>query len=177
MSRRCGNGLLVHILIECGYPGLGVDLRARKSWPHYPPSTRCRLFVHAFDPTVACLHLPILTGNNHENPSVSLEGDMFPQTKSGKGRFVIGNHADEMQPWVPVLAALTNAEYLSIPCCAWDFDTRFQMRKKGRKGCEDGEDTSGDGGPEAVTPEEVELERKLRYDDKDGKMSLYGGEP
>lgn len=101
---------------------------------------------------------------------------MFPQTKSGKGRFIIGNHADEMQPWIPLLASLTNAEYLSIPCCAWDFDTRFQMKKKGRKELGDNEGQGDDDGPEAGTPEEVELERKLRYDEKDGKMSLYAGE-
>ncbi|KAL4066317.1 hypothetical protein V8B97DRAFT_1980591 [Scleroderma yunnanense] len=40
--------------------------------------------------------------------------------------FLIGNHADELTPWVPVLAALHDAAgYLSIPCCAWGFDERF----------------------------------------------------
>ncbi|KAF9511941.1 hypothetical protein BS47DRAFT_1372921 [Hydnum rufescens UP504] len=120
----CGNGLLVHILRECGYTGLGVDVRARKSWPHYPPK-------------------------------------MFPM--SARGRFIIGNHADEMQPWVPVLAALTRAEYLSIPCCAWEFDARFQMKKQMNKSDEEG----------GLSPEEEDLERKLKYDEKDGRLGLY----
>ncbi|KAF8318644.1 DUF1613-domain-containing protein, partial [Clavulina sp. PMI_390] len=104
----CGNGLLVHILLECGYEGLGVDLRARKSWPHYPPRTQENLHLYAFDPTEEALN--------------------------ELGRFIIGNHADELQPWVPVLAALTDAEYLSIPCCAWEFDQRYQMKKIARSG-------------------------------------------
>lgn len=32
----CGNGLLVYILIQEGYQGLGVDIRKRKIWDVYP---------------------------------------------------------------------------------------------------------------------------------------------
>ncbi|KAF8317514.1 uncharacterized protein EI90DRAFT_3085214, partial [Cantharellus anzutake] len=192
----CGNGLLVHILIECGYEGLGVDLRARKSWPHYPSTTRDRLFVHAFNPTISCLRVPIPPAStdshhkkdDHTDGPDTIERDMFPKTKSGKGRFIIGNHADELQPWVPLLAALTSAEYLSIPCCTWEFDKRFQLKKRhggGTKGQKTEANDEGDGAdPDALNegadsssavrpPEEVELERKLRFDEKDGKMSLY----
>jgi tRNASer (uridine44-2'-O)-methyltransferase len=41
--------------------------------------------------------------------------------------FIIANHADELTPWVPVVATLTDASgYLSIPCCAWGFDRKFE---------------------------------------------------
>lgn len=90
------------------------------------------------------------------------------------GRFIIGNHADEMQPWIPVIAALVNTEFISIPCCAWDFDARYQMKKRGKTknqtknfGVEPKEDVEG------ITPEEEALEAKLTYDEKDAKLSLY----
>lgn len=49
---RCGNGLLTHILISEGYSGVGIDLRARMSWSHYPASTQAALHVEALDPTI-----------------------------------------------------------------------------------------------------------------------------
>lgn len=41
----CGNGLLVHILSSEGYPGLGIDLRKRKIWDHFPKSTRLEVRI------------------------------------------------------------------------------------------------------------------------------------
>ena len=109
-SFRCGNGLLTHILTAEGYEGYGIDLRARISWSNYPESTQAQLHIHALDPT---------TGS-HYNPSKS--ASYFKP-----GVFVIGNHADELTPWVPVLSTLYNASgYLSIPCCSWAFDAKFE---------------------------------------------------
>ncbi|KAL0960258.1 hypothetical protein HGRIS_011889 [Hohenbuehelia grisea] len=103
----CGNGLLVHILTAEGYDGQGIDLRARTSWEQYPPSTQERLYVHAFDPESLC--------------SSSSEHPFFKP-----GAFIIGNHADELTPWVPVISKIRRASgYLSIPCCAFLFDARF----------------------------------------------------
>ncbi|GLB39006.1 putative predicted AdoMet-dependent methyltransferase [Lyophyllum shimeji] len=100
----CGNGLLTHILLQEGYEGRGIDLRARNSWSHYPRSTQDHLVVHAFDPTA-----------------------IAPDPYFQPGIFVIGNHADELTPWVPVLSTLHSASgYLSIPCCAWSFDAKYE---------------------------------------------------
>lgn len=99
---RCGNGLLTHILISEGYTGLGFDLRARTSWAHYPPATQESLKVHAVDPSTT-------------------HSDVFPLDS-----FLIGNHADELTPWIPILATMHSASgFLNIPCCAWSFDERF----------------------------------------------------
>ncbi|KIY71797.1 DUF1613-domain-containing protein, partial [Cylindrobasidium torrendii FP15055 ss-10] len=99
----CGNGLLTHILISEGFEGEGIDLRARTSWSHYPPSTQAHLHVHAFDP--------------------------FPSTPDPflkPGIFLIGNHADELTPWVPLLATHHDAcGFLNLPCCPWTFDAKF----------------------------------------------------
>ncbi|RXW20761.1 hypothetical protein EST38_g5073, partial [Candolleomyces aberdarensis] len=46
----CGNGLLTHILVSEGYEGVGIDLRARTSWEHYPQASRDALRVCAFSP-------------------------------------------------------------------------------------------------------------------------------
>lgn len=109
---RCGNGLLTHILISEGYHGHGIDLRARTSWGHYPEHTRAALHVHAIDPTQ---YVQSVTENR---PSA------VPYLQPGA--FLIGNHADELTPWLPLIATVDHASgYLSIPCCAWSFDERF----------------------------------------------------
>lgn len=104
---RCGNGLLTHILISEGYEGHGIDLRERMSWKSYPPDTQNHLHVHVFNP---------LDFSFDKNPA------FLPS-----GVFIIANHADELTPWTPVLSTLCSASgYLSIPCCAWDFDSRYE---------------------------------------------------
>ena len=101
---RCGNGLLTHILTSEGYTGIGIDLRARNSWEHYPSSTRAALKVHAFDPI----------------------SSSRPPAYFKPGAFIIGNHADELTPWIPVVSTLYEASgYLSIPCCSWAFDAKY----------------------------------------------------
>ncbi|KAJ7594937.1 hypothetical protein C8J56DRAFT_1123563 [Mycena floridula] len=103
----CGNGLLTHILIAEGYIGHGIDLRARTSWDHYPESTRAALHVHALDPSSP--------SSDFLKPCV----------------FIIGNHADELTPWVPLLSTMHGASgYLSIPCCSWTFDERYERSMK-----------------------------------------------
>ncbi|PPQ69837.1 hypothetical protein CVT24_003176 [Panaeolus cyanescens] len=103
----CGNGLLTHILVSEGYQGYGVDLRARTSWSHYPETTQEKLQTYAFDP--------------------SREHDDNIDKYFKRGVFIIGNHADELTPWVPVISSVYDASgYLSIPCCSWAFDAKFE---------------------------------------------------
>ncbi|KAL1725307.1 hypothetical protein EV714DRAFT_221593 [Schizophyllum commune] len=116
----CGNGLLTHILASEGYAGHGFDVRARTSWSHYPPATQARLRVHAFDPTSAPTSLPLTHPASDTSPPAA--SSLLPPHA-----FLIGNHADELTPWIPILATLHSASgYLSIPCCAWAFDTKYQ---------------------------------------------------
>ncbi|KAM0745943.1 DUF1613-domain-containing protein [Meredithblackwellia eburnea MCA 4105] len=99
----CGNGLLVFILSQEGYTGFGIDLRARKSWPSYPPSTDLR--TQTLDPTI------LLTS---------------PDPPFPEGSFLIGNHADELTPWIPLFAsAVPGAGFLNIPCCSFELGTKF----------------------------------------------------
>jgi len=53
-----------------------------------------------------------------------------PEVLLPTGCFLIGNHADELTPWIPPLATRYLASgYLSIPCCAWSFDARFDRAR------------------------------------------------
>ncbi|GAA5929882.1 hypothetical protein JCM10213_002813 [Rhodosporidiobolus nylandii] len=126
----CGNGLLVYLLASEGYPGYGIDLRARKSWAAYSPPPDLR---------VSSLHPPSLLSSLLCSPPLSpdlpspagardtdSEGCPFP-----KDAFLIGNHADELTPWMPLLAFATPGDrvgYLSIPCCLHELVGRFERQ-------------------------------------------------
>ncbi|XP_014211766.1 probable tRNA (uracil-O(2)-)-methyltransferase [Copidosoma floridanum] len=99
----CGNGLLVHILNSEGYPGLGIDLRKRKIWDLYPETTK--LEVRTVIPSSKSL---------------------FPDTN-----WLIGNHSDELTPWIPVIAARSSykCRFFLLPCCAYEFNGRKYQRE------------------------------------------------
>ena len=150
----CGNGLLTHILISEGYAGYGFDLRARTSWTYYPQATQSHLFVRALDPTAPTSVLPTTKDHHQQNrdpipsspqpPDKGKNGDDEAEAEANGGSssmedpdvllpagcFLIGNHADELTPWIPALATRHRASgYLSIPCCAWSFDARFDRSR------------------------------------------------
>ncbi|KAI9509707.1 hypothetical protein F5148DRAFT_1343224 [Russula earlei] len=61
---------------------------------------------------------------NAKNADVGLDV-LLPE-----GCFLIGNHADELTPWMAPLSTLVRASgYLSIPCCAWALDARFDRAR------------------------------------------------
>ncbi len=72
----CGNGLLTHILTIEGFKGVGLDLRARKSWPNYA-SEGATLREWTFDPS----HLLPLTIRSGTEPGYSV----ITQTSSHRG--------------------------------------------------------------------------------------------
>ncbi|XP_048158865.1 probable tRNA (uracil-O(2)-)-methyltransferase isoform X2 [Corvus hawaiiensis] len=99
----CGNGLLVHILNNEGHSGRGIDVRRRKIWDMYGPET------HLEEAT-------IIPGDSH----------LFPDTD-----WLIGNHSDELTPWVPVIAARSSYSccYFVLPCCFFDFHGKYSRRQ------------------------------------------------
>ncbi|NXU49427.1 TRM44 methyltransferase, partial [Turnix velox] len=99
----CGNGLLVHILNNEGHPGRGIDVRTRKIWDMYGPGT------HLEETTV-------VPGDSH----------LFPDTD-----WLIGNHSDELTPWIPVIAARSSYSccYFVLPCCFFDFHGKYRRRQ------------------------------------------------
>ncbi|KAI0305739.1 hypothetical protein B0F90DRAFT_1624965 [Multifurca ochricompacta] len=131
----CGNGLLTHILISEGYSGYGIDLRARRSWVHYPTATQTCLVVRALDPIAASVDYYPGVRPSEENQDRDKSEDKDIKNESQMtllplDSFLIGNHADELTPWVPLLATRVRASgYLSIPCCAWGLDARFDRAR------------------------------------------------
>lgn len=106
----CGNGLLVYILNDQGYNGFGIDMRKRKIWTNeFYESVGINLVEKTIDPQV----------------------DTFENCD-----WLIGNHSDELSPWLPIIASKSSKKdnlscnFLLIPCCFFDFHTRFDVKKK-----------------------------------------------
>lgn len=101
----CGNGLLVHLLLEEGYSGWGFDARKRKSWSLWSAKAQENLKELVLIPSIIQT-----AGSVHE---VGVQDGSFP-----KGTFIISNHADELTPWTPILACLSESSFIMIPCCS-----------------------------------------------------------
>lgn len=102
----CGNGLLVHILIEEGYRGWGFDARKRKSWDEYSVTAQENLKELVLVPSIL---------KSSESVNLGTHDGIFPN-----GTFIISNHADELTPWTPILARLSESPFIMIPCCSHD---------------------------------------------------------
>ncbi|KAG8453449.1 hypothetical protein GDO86_000179 [Hymenochirus boettgeri] len=102
----CGNGLLVHILINEGHSGRGIDVRKRKIWEMYGPQTILQ-----------------------ESAILPNDDFLFPDTD-----WIIGNHSDELTPWLPVIAARSSYSccYFVLPCCFFNFYGKYN-RKSSKK--------------------------------------------
>ncbi|CAG8623275.1 2640_t:CDS:10 [Cetraspora pellucida] len=87
----CGNGLLTFLLTSEGHEGVGIDVRKRKIWDVFQ-NKGAKLIVETLQPNVVT----------------------YPDVD-----WIIGNHADELVPWIPIIAARSsdNANFMVIPCC------------------------------------------------------------
>jgi len=100
----CGNGLLVRVLNSEGYKGYGYDVRRRKLWSLYPDHTNVSLIERTVDPN-----------------SFRFEFEDI--------NWIIGNHSDELSPWLPVLAARLKTNFFLLPCCPYELSgAKFQRR-------------------------------------------------
>lgn len=97
----CGNGLLVFFLISEGYNGFGIDLQKRAIWDLYPDSVKAALREVVIDPT------------------------NFKGYESAN--WLIGNHSDELTPWLPILAVKSNryCQVFTIPCCPFSLFSKY----------------------------------------------------
>lgn len=96
----CGNGFLVYILTMEGYPGRGIDLQKRKIWDRFPAEVK--LIEAPIDPT----------------------NDQYEED------WILANHSDELTPWIPFIASRNNRRFWVLPCCEWNFDSKFTVRTK-----------------------------------------------
>lgn len=113
----CGNGLLVHILIEEGYSGWGFDARQRKSWENWSLKAQENIKEMVLIPQM--LQTTETKGNESRQSQVDLSieskihNGIFP-----RGTFIVSNHADEITPWTPILANISHSNFMMIPCCS-----------------------------------------------------------
>ncbi|KAI6713183.1 hypothetical protein JHW43_004268 [Diplocarpon mali] len=133
----CGNGLLVHILLEEGYSGWGFDARRRKSWSSWSSKTQESLkelilipsIIHTVQNSTTrmtktengiTLDTTSTTGDE-SRLTCTLQETQITKTHDGifpKGTFIISNHADELTPWTPILANISKSPFMMIPCCS-----------------------------------------------------------
>jgi tRNASer (uridine44-2'-O)-methyltransferase len=113
----CGNGLLTHILLEEGYSGWGFDARKRKSWDTYSAKAQESLKEFVLIPSIIQSHKENhYDTTNSKRTEANIQGThpgIFP-----KGTFIISNHADELTPWTPILANISESPFIAIPCCS-----------------------------------------------------------
>ncbi|PVV01504.1 hypothetical protein BB560_004076, partial [Smittium megazygosporum] len=89
----CGNGLLVYILSSEGYKGYGIDQSTRKIWNILSSSADLRSTT------------------------------IIPNDTTIDAEWIIGNHPDELSPWIPVIANKSGfSNFVIIPCCFYDFN-------------------------------------------------------
>ncbi|XP_071533082.1 probable tRNA (uracil-O(2)-)-methyltransferase isoform X1 [Panulirus ornatus] len=102
----CGNGLLVYILSSEGHQGLGIDIKKRNIWDLF--NKQIQLQEGVIEPS---------------------DKNLFPEYD-----WLIGNHSDELTPWLPVIAAKSKftTRFFVIPCCAHDFDCKYRRKCAGR---------------------------------------------
>jgi len=109
----CGNGVLVSVLLQEGYSGWGFDARRRSTWETVPIAVRTKVKELILVPRVL---QPLVDGTDLISPEVTappFHNGVFPT-----GTFIISNHADELTPWTPLLAYLSDSPFIAIPCCS-----------------------------------------------------------
>ncbi|XP_065314514.1 probable tRNA (uracil-O(2)-)-methyltransferase [Gordionus sp. m RMFG-2023] len=107
----CGNGLLTYFLTKCGFKGVGIDIRERKTWSILKQTEEnLNLQEMALDP--------------------SQENCVFSEYE-----WIVGNHCDELTPWIPHLSQKNDTLHLPrnklfiLPCCPHDFYGKYQRRR------------------------------------------------
>ncbi|KAM6221806.1 putative tRNA (uracil-O(2)-)-methyltransferase [Rhynchocyon petersi] len=99
----CGNGLLTHILCSAGHPGRGIDVRRRRIWALFGSGTQLE-----------------------EGAVTPGDKNLFPDVD-----WLIGNHSDELTPWIPVIAARSSyrCRFFVLPCCFFSFVGKYPRRQ------------------------------------------------
>ncbi|KAK0729669.1 hypothetical protein B0H67DRAFT_475859 [Lasiosphaeris hirsuta] len=113
----CGNGLLVYILNQEGFKGWGFDARVRKSWAAYNTVGQQPDGGDSLQQLVL-LPPPVSRAGILEISSDDFAEELTHDGHFPKDTFIISNHADELTPWTPILAAMSDCPFIMIPCCS-----------------------------------------------------------
>lgn len=117
----CGNGLLTYILNSENYPGWGFDARARRSWLKYGTEVQVRTSPDSFVERQSLetrILLPSVISGMRPDGEERLHNELIHDGLFPPKTFIISNHADELTPWTPILARLSDCPFIMIPCCS-----------------------------------------------------------
>jgi tRNASer (uridine44-2'-O)-methyltransferase len=118
----CGNGVLVYVLRKEGYDGWGFDARRRRTWEIFPEAVQQHLLERVLVPKPYLRATSQVATGHLEQVQDTLSGIEYHDGIFEPGTFIVSNHADELTPWTPILAALSSANnplpWLAIPCCS-----------------------------------------------------------
>ncbi|KAH7075634.1 hypothetical protein BKA63DRAFT_511949 [Paraphoma chrysanthemicola] len=117
----CGNGLLVYILVLEGWSGWGFDARKRKTWDTFGPDFTDKLKAMLLIPSILQSSPPPSLAGNEDDTTPLRDAPPSHTGVFAQGTFIISNHADELTPWTPLLASLSDSPFIAIPCCSHDF--------------------------------------------------------
>ena len=127
LDMGCGNGLLVDLLVRCGWLAIGLDLQARRSWTKH--DLYCSL-VRA-----SCLRWETLDPSSITNMHEFCRNALgLRHVREDRTHIVlVGNHPDELAPWLPMMAACSGPKVhaLVIPCCPFTFGGPYTIRQAG----------------------------------------------
>ncbi|KAI0454059.1 hypothetical protein F5B21DRAFT_477260 [Xylaria acuta] len=133
----CGNGLLVYILRQEGYSGWGFDARRRKSWDNFTDKIDPSSESGANHSLRQLVLLPAILQDQQQQQSIP-DAELSQRVHDGqfpRGTFIISNHADELTPWTPILATISECPFIMIPCCSHDLSgARFRAAAPKEKG-------------------------------------------
>ncbi|KIV90984.1 hypothetical protein PV10_05579 [Exophiala mesophila] len=179
----CGNAVLCYILIQEGYHGRGFDARRRKTWQVLDMEEYLDEMICVPQPFVA--NLSGSTSNNVTDETSSMESllgkvpihnGLFPPDT-----FIISNHADELTPWTPLLAALSCPSsplpFLAIPCCSHALSGakhRYSPKSVNPSTLETPATSVNDGEPQSISGDLKSL-RMAKMKERDGTddKSMY----
>jgi tRNASer (uridine44-2'-O)-methyltransferase len=124
----CGNGVLVYLLRNEGYEGWGFDARKRRTWEVLLGDIQEHLREQMLVPNPFLKAMAPTAGEEFSNTGCQEKGERsltelpYHSGIFKAGTFIISNHADELTPWTPILAAISSPTdplpWLTIPCCS-----------------------------------------------------------
>ncbi|KAL7947762.1 hypothetical protein V8C42DRAFT_263113 [Trichoderma barbatum] len=122
----CGNGLLVYLLTQEGYSGWGFDARERKSWAQYRTGGQATPSGSSLEERLLLPAMVSRGGQGQASADADASSSSPGELSDGvvhdgafpPGTFIISNHADELTPWTPILAACSRCPFIMIPCCS-----------------------------------------------------------
>ncbi|CAL8115670.1 unnamed protein product [Orchesella dallaii] len=150
----CGNGLLCFFLAQIlslyskNIKVVGFDIRNRRLWSgllKLDARQEMMKLLQSMDLSDADMNIPTPL-SEEDTPEVDfslMERAFLPHVmddliqcfgnikdeQQNRGLWIVGNHSDELTPWIPVVARRLNASgFFIIPCCPYDFYKKYQRR-------------------------------------------------